>query len=176
MQHPVHAHAHGEALLGGLHVDVGRFEIHRLGEQVADQFDHRRLFRHLPQLLGVVLGEEALDRALFAHEVQQPVDLVVGGQVEGGRPPGIEVAQRLEQCVFLDVARNAAEFAVAFPQDRAVVEEPVELDRRLGEEPVDRQVVREVGGIAQVHGVLLLGKGSEEDVLRQRPRAHQECA
>ena len=128
VQHPIDPQAHGEILLARLHVDVGRLHVHGLGKQVVDQLDHRRLFRHLAQLLGVVAGEQALDGLLLAHEVQQPVDLVVGGEMKGDRLVGIEVVERLEQGVIEHVPGDALQFIVHPPQQHGPVEEPLQLD------------------------------------------------
>ena len=83
VQDAVHPHAHGEVLFGGLHVDIRSIEVHRLGEQVVHQLDHRGFLGHLAQLLRIAAGEQVLDGAFLAHEIHQAVDLVVGGQVEG---------------------------------------------------------------------------------------------
>ena len=182
VQDAVDAHADGEVLLGRFDVDVRGFEVDGLGEQVVDQFDDGGLLRHLAQLLRVVLREEALDGPLLADEVEQAVDLVVGREVERHRAAGVEVGEGLEQAVVADVAGEAAElaflfvFVFLFPEERAVIEEPVELDRRVGDEAVDGEVLGQVRGLAQVFRALLLGEGPEQNVLGERAGADQQRA
>ena len=90
VQHPVDPHPHREVVLAGLDVDVGGARVHGLGEQVVDQLDDRRLLGHLAKLLRAVAGVEVLDRALLAHEVEQAVDVVVGGEAPGHRLARVE--------------------------------------------------------------------------------------
>ena len=80
VEDPVHPHPDRELLFGGLDVDVGGARVDGLGEQVVHELDDGRLLRHLPELAGAVARVEVLDRALLADEVEEPVDLVVGGR------------------------------------------------------------------------------------------------
>ena len=90
VQHAVEAHAHGERIFGRLDVDVGRAEVHGLGQQVVDQFDDRGLLRQVAQVLRLVAGEQVLHRAFLAHVVEGAVEVVVRGEAEadGGRGGG----------------------------------------------------------------------------------------
>ena len=75
-----------------------------------------------------------------------------------------------------DVTGDAAQRLVLLPHQDRVVEEPVELDRRLGHELVDVEAVRELIGASKVAGALLLGEAAKEEVFGDRPGAHEERA
>ena len=113
MQDTIDAHPHRELLFTGLHVDVGRTQVHRLGEQVVHELDDGRFFRHLPKLPGAVARVQALDRLLLPDEIQETVDVVVGGQAEGHGPARMEVVEGFEQGVIQDVAGDAEEVLVS---------------------------------------------------------------
>ena len=131
VQHAVDAHPHRELRFARLHMDVGRAEIHRLREQVVHELDDGRLLRHLPQVPGAVARVQALDRLLLLHEVQQTIDLVVGGEAEGHGLPGEEVVERLEEGVVLDVPGETAQLLAPAPHEHRVVDEPLQPDGRL---------------------------------------------
>ena len=174
--HSVDAHPDREVILAGLHVDVGGARIHGLGEQVVNQLDDRRLLRHLAQLPRAVAGVEVLDGPLLAHEVEQAVDLVVYGQAEIDRFTRIEVIERGEQRMVLNVAGDAVQVLPVPPDQHRIVDEPVELDRRLGDELVHLQAVRKLLGPAEVERALLLGEAAHEEVLGDGAGAHQQGA
>ena len=158
VQDAVDAHPHREVLFTRLHVDVGRPQVHRLREQVVHKLDDGRLFRHLSKVSGAVARIQVLDRTLFPDEVQQAVDLMIGGQAERHEPARIEVIEGFEQCMVQNVAGDAEELLVLTPHQHRVVEEPLQLDRRLRDELVHVQAVRQIFGVSEIDGALLLGE------------------
>ena len=174
VEDPVHPHPDRELLFGGLDVDVGGARVDGLGEQVVHELDDGRLLRHLPELAGAVARVEVLDRPLLPDEVEEPVDLVVGGEAQRHPLAGVEVVEGRAQGVVEDVAGDAAERLVPPPHQHRVVEEPVELDRRLGHELVHVEAVREVFRASEMAGALLLGEPLEEHVLGDGPGPDKE--
>ena len=114
-------------------------------------------------------------RSLRTKSSRRSIWWLAARKKDTGRP-GIKIRERLEHAVVANIAGEAAELAILFPQKRAVIQEPVELDGRVGDESVDGQVLRQVRGLAQVLRALLLREGPEEDVLGQRAGPDQQRA
>ena len=158
MQNTIDAHPHREVLFARLHVDIRRTQIHRLREQVAHKLDDGCLFRHLSKLFGAVARIQALDRPFLFDKVQQALDLMIGGQAKRHGPARIEVIEGCEQRLAEDVAGDAEEIPVPLPHQHCVIKEPLQLDQRLGHELIHIQAVRQLFGVPEIDGALLLGE------------------
>ena len=101
---------------------------------------------------------------------------MVRGQAERHVGLGVEVAERFAQGAVEHVARQAAERAVPLPQEHRVVEKPVQLDRRLGHEPIHFQTVGQGVAVAQICEAGLLGQRPQQQVFGDDAGPYQERA
>ncbi len=110
VQHAVVAVAHAQPVLEGLEMDVGRLGLHRAGDDLVDQADHRRLAGQILQALGVLLQRlaepgsvaSASGGSLRVQAVERRVELDRDGDLQSApagrwrrRRPRRETVQRI---------------------------------------------------------------------------------
>ena len=104
MQHAVDPVADGETVLERLDVDVGRSRIERIGDDVRDEADDRRLGREILQLLHV-----GVEREIVAALLDVAHDLPDGGAVCAVQPleRRIELARNCDPRLHLAAGEHA---------------------------------------------------------------------